>query len=149
MKLILVVLAAPVTSAAAAPTCADIPAKVADIKACAESGAASSQFALYQLYSQGSELPRNYKLALAWALKSADQGYYDALNALGFIYYNGWGTTPDKIRAYMWWSLSLARLNSPATRSRVEMLEEDLSREQIDRAQAMAADWNERHARKK
>lgn len=63
----------------------------------AQSGSAEAQFELAQLYEIGLGVPQDLDRALDLYNQSADQRYPDALNDLGFIYYQGGlGLTRDE-----------------------------------------------------
>jgi TPR repeat protein len=125
----------------AEPCAPDKLVKLRDITICAEGGDKTAQYMLGQIYFHGKEVPKNYKTAFEWSLKSAHQGDKDAQNALGFDYFNGWGTKKDHVLAYMWWSLSIVNNEEPATRKNLESLEQELSPADLAKAQKMASEW--------
>ena len=69
-----------------------------------------------------------------------DQGHATAQNNLGEIYYNGKGVPQDFVLAHMWLSLSSSRGDKCATANR-NTIEEEMSKQQIEKAQEMARDW--------
>ncbi|MEM6304085.1 MAG: caspase family protein [Pseudomonadota bacterium] len=52
-------------------------------------GSAEAQFELAQLYERGLGVPQDFNRALELYLQSADQNFADALNDLGFIFFQG------------------------------------------------------------
>ncbi len=63
-------------------------------------GSAEAQFELAQLYEKGLGVPQDAERALQLYLASADQDFADALNDLGFIYFQGGlNVTRDPTRA--------------------------------------------------
>lgn len=66
------------------------PRKAADyLQRAAIDGSAEAQFELAQLYEKGHGVPQDLERALVLYKQSADQGYPDALNDVGFIYFQG------------------------------------------------------------
>ncbi|MGB3247418.1 MAG: caspase family protein [Sulfitobacter sp.] len=66
----------------------------------AAAGSAEAQFELAQLYERGLGVPQDAERALELYLQSAEQDFPDALNDLGFIYFQGGLTvTRDPARA--------------------------------------------------
>ncbi|MFZ1606241.1 MAG: hypothetical protein WAT63_03090, partial [Rhodoferax sp.] len=94
---------------------------------------------------QGKEVAQNYKIAFDWVSKAAAQGDKAAQSALGFYYYNGWGTKKDHMSAYTWWSLSIVNNEEPVVRRNLTDLERELAPADLDRAQKLASDWSVRH----
>ena len=127
----------------------DIPVTLQDIKACAELGDAYAQDLLGMIYFKGKEVPRNYKKGFEWTYKSAQQGYKDAQANLGFDYYNGWGVRKNHVLAYMWWSLYAVNEKSPLIDQNLSDLEQELTPDELARAQQMATDWQLKRQLKK
>ena len=66
----------------------------------ADAGAADSQYELAKLYEKGLGVPADPVKALALYRAAADQGLADAVNDLGFLYYQGGlGIDPDQATA--------------------------------------------------
>tara|TARA_R110002049_G_scaffold10127_3_gene50379 strand:- start:81730 stop:83220 length:1491 start_codon:yes stop_codon:yes gene_type:complete len=66
------------------------PQEAADyLQRAASAGSAEAQFELAQLYEKGLGVPQDPVRALALYQQSADQDFADALNDLGFIYFQG------------------------------------------------------------
>ncbi|RJX32879.1 MAG: hypothetical protein C4525_09730, partial [Desulfarculus sp.] len=60
------------------------------------------QFNLGILYYHGRGVPRDYKQALYWFRKAAEQGHADAQFNLGILYYHGRGVPRDYKQALYW-----------------------------------------------
>ncbi len=77
------------------------PNEAADyLRRAAQAGSAEAQFELAQLYEKGLGVPQDMERALALYLEAADQDFADALNDLGFIYFQGGlNVTRDPARA--------------------------------------------------
>jgi uncharacterized protein len=66
------------------------PSEAADyLQRAAAAGSAEAQFELAQLYEKGLGVPQDAERALELYLQSADQDFADALNDLGFIFFQG------------------------------------------------------------
>jgi hypothetical protein len=51
-------------------------------------------------------VPQDYKEAVSWYRKAAEQGVGDAQNKLADCYYYGLGVVKDEVEAYAYWDLS-------------------------------------------
>ncbi len=58
------------------------------------------------MYFNGEGVAQDYKAAMQWYSKAAEQGHADAQYNLGLMYYKGQGVPQDNIRAYMWVNLA-------------------------------------------
>ena len=54
------------------------------------------------MYDKGEGVPQDYKEAVKWYTKAAEQGDVDAQYNLGLMYYNGEGVPKDLVQAYAW-----------------------------------------------
>ena len=59
---------------------------VEEIKSCAQKGDSKAQHYLSVLYTQGTVLNQDFKLAYEWCMRSADQGSTSAMRSLAFLY---------------------------------------------------------------
>jgi TPR repeat protein len=69
----------------------------------ADQGNVIAQYNLGELYSNGDDVPQDFKQALKWYLKAADQGHADAQANLGVQYNVGDGTPQDYKQALKWY----------------------------------------------
>tara|TARA_B100001971_G_C17841515_1_gene358830 strand:- start:16 stop:264 length:249 start_codon:yes stop_codon:yes gene_type:complete len=53
------------------------------------------------LYANGQGVPQDYKAAVRWYTKAAEQGDENAQVNLGLMYDDGTGVPQDKVHAYM------------------------------------------------
>jgi S1-C subfamily serine protease len=96
------------------------------------------------MYYLGEGIPKNYKLAVYWYTKSAEQGERFAQESLGHMYYYGEKVVQNYQLAYVWSSLAVANgyyyktLMAKAMIAIRDTLEEKLSPQQIGEAQALA-----------
>jgi TPR repeat protein len=75
----------------AAPPLSDPPESVDQIRAKAEAGDAQAQYQLARDYNSGTNVPKDYKQAFDWCLKSAEQGYVKAEFTVATLYQDGIG----------------------------------------------------------
>ena len=81
----------------------DYSSALKELQPLAEKGDAYAQFHLAELYSNGTGVAMDEKLAVSWYKKSAAQGYVDAQTMLGIMYEHGAGTQKDFNKAASWY----------------------------------------------
>jgi hypothetical protein len=74
----------------------------------------------------------------------AEQGNANAQVRLGWMYATGEGVPEDVVLAYMWANLAAAQGSSAAPSVKI-IIEERMTREQIDEAQRLSREWLEPH----
>ena len=127
-------------------SCADINglSPLEDVRTCAEQGDAETQAELGLRYDNGVSVPEDDVEAVRWYRLAADQGYVDAQFNLGNMYYNGEGVPEDYVLAYMWWNLAAAQGHEDA-RGNKDIVEQEMTREQIAEGQRLSREWIEAH----
>ncbi len=65
---------------------------------------AQAQFRIGIMYENGFNVPVDYRQAIEWYAKAADQGYARAQNRLGFMYRKGNGVSVDYEQAIKWYT---------------------------------------------
>ena len=97
-------------------------------------------------YNTGSQAfnAGNYTRAYQEFSQSADAGNSLAQFMMGRLYAEGRGVSEDKVKGYMWFDLSASNGNSRAIAQR-DAIGAQLSSDEIDRAQDMAAAWRADH----
>ena len=100
-------------------------------------GSADAQYRLGLKYLVAD--PPEYEKAAYWLQRAAVEGNIQAQKQLGRFYVLGWGGAPDLVRAYLW--LQLAAVLDPQADYERRILARHMSREQIDRAQNLAAQY--------
>ena len=60
------------------------------------------------MYYTGQGVEQDFKEAVKWYQKAADQGYATAQYSLGVMYGEGSGVLQDDVTAYAWWDISAA-----------------------------------------
>ena len=123
---------------------AGVPKNIAEavswFRKAAAQGLASAQYNLGWMYANGEGVPKNDAEAVSWFRKAADQGDASAQFALGLMYNNGIGVPKNAAEAYFWWNLAAAQGNENAKTNR-DLIEKEMSREQITEAQWRAVAW--------
>ena len=109
----------------------------------AEQGNAYAQHNVAVMYEEGEGVPRNYEQAVYWITKSAEQGFAPAQLRLGLTYEYGKGVPRSTVQAYVWFSLAAAQGNEDA-RLKLNLIEQLLSRDQVDEAQQLSREWKPR-----
>ena len=74
----------------------------------------------------------------------AEQGMAIAQYNLGLMYANGDGVPQDYVLAYMWWNLAAAQGLENAQKNK-DLVEKQMTREQIAEAQRLSREWIEAH----
>ena len=118
--------------------------ELAQLRALAEQGDVDAQYNLGLMYDFGEGVPEDDEEAVRWYRLAADQGYANAQSTLGFMYLNGYGVPEDAVLAYMWYNLAAAQGNEDA-RGDKDILEEQMTREQIAEAQRLSREWIAAH----
>jgi GAF domain-containing protein len=117
----------------------------ADLKASAQHGDASAQFALGVRFANGDGVAQDRVEAAKWFILAAKQGYTPAQSILGACYWAGRGVPQDLKQAYFW--TVLARdANDDISRVRADALVSRLSSSEMLEVQQRVRDWNRQHA---
>ncbi len=109
-------------------------------KASADQGDAEGEFHLGTMYLNGSGVGRDTAQGLKWLKLSAEQGQRDAYLLLGMAYMNLNDAPRDVVEADMWLRLAAAHGDPLAPGQRAK-LEGHMTRDQIKKAQSLAAAW--------
>ena len=83
---------------------------------------------------------RDYATAVRLIRPLAEQGDANAQYNLGVLYDNGLGVPQDKVRAYMWFTLSAAQGKDGAAAFR-DLIARRMNSAQIVEAQKLAQEW--------
>jgi TPR repeat protein len=83
---------------------------------------------------------RDYATAVRLVRPLAEQGDANAQYNLGVFYDNGLGVPQDKVRAYMWFTLSAAQGREGAAAFR-DLIARRMTPAQIAEAQKLAREW--------
>jgi len=76
---------------------------IAEILPLAQKGDAQAQVKLGTMYLNGQGVPQDYRQAVYWFSKAAEQGYPVAQNNLGVMYAKGQGVSQDYQQAGYWY----------------------------------------------
>jgi TPR repeat protein len=80
----------------------------------AVAGDARAQCNLGVCYAKGEGVTQDYKEAVKWLTKSAEQEFMFAQANLGSLYHNGNGVTKDQKEAVRWWTKAAEQGNAGA-----------------------------------
>lgn len=99
------------------------------------------------MYYTGNGVPQDYKKALQWFSKAAEQGEALAQYNLGLMYFNGFGVPQDYVQAYKWFNLSAAQGNEKARENRDSLLKK-MTSAQIAEGQRLSREAMEKIQKK-
>ena len=118
-----------------------------DLRRLAVSGNPGAQYSLGLRYGSGDGVPRDYREAVSWFLKSADQGDLRAAAKLASCFWTGKGTQQDYSRAYFWGLLAQTGGSENAEMARLIVMQSapHLSPAHIAREQQEADKWLHAH----
>ena len=107
----------------------------------ARSGNADAEELIGVLYALGLGVAEDDRRAFEWYMRSAMKGHPGAQSGVGWYYETGQGLTePDLVRAYMWYTLSAIGGDPDAAISQEEVVRR-MTREEIDAALELVADY--------
>ncbi|MGA2334832.1 MAG: GAF domain-containing protein [Terriglobales bacterium] len=110
----------------------------------ADRGDADAQWQMGVRYHNGEGVPRDDVQAMQWFLRAAEQGHVIAQATLGAYYWAGRGVPQDFSKAYFWSAIALAQ-GDENSKSRLEGLASQMTREQIAAARQQAEAWIQSH----
>ena len=96
-----------------------------------------TQYNLGVMYREGRGGAQDYKEAVKWFRKAAEQGFAKAQYNLGATYANGLGVAQDYVSAHMWLNLARAAGDATAVKYR-DIVAMKMTPAQIAQAQEMA-----------
>jgi len=118
-----------------------------DLRKLAGQGDADAQWQMGVRYHNGEGVPRDDVQAMQWFLRAAEQGHATAQATLGAYYWAGRGVPQDLSKAYFWSALALAE-GDENSKSRLEGLASQMTREQISAARQQAEVWLHSHSQR-
>lgn len=111
----------------------------------AEQGHVKAQTSLGVMYKEGIGVPQDDREAASWFHKAAEQGHAEALYTLGGMYERGRGAIQaDLVQAHKWFNIAVAA-GFDIAQDNLDEIEAKMSREQIEKARAMAKEWLATH----
>ena len=105
---------------------------------------AESHFSLGDMYFSGQGVPQDYKEAVKWYRRAAEQGSIEAQYNLGVSYRDGQGVPRNYAMAHMYWNIASESGHKNAIRNR-DILEKKMTPSQIEKAQKLAREWMQNH----
>jgi putative methionine-R-sulfoxide reductase with GAF domain len=118
-----------------------------ELRKLADQGDADAQWQMGLRYHNGEDVPRDDAQAMQWFLRAAEQGNVSAQSALGSYYWAGRGVPEDLSKAYMWSEIALAG-GDENSKSRLEGLASQMTREQVSAANQQAEEWLHTHGQR-
>jgi TPR repeat protein len=107
----------------------------------ARSGNAEAEELIGVLYALGLGVERDDERAFEWYLRASMKGHPGAQSGVGWYYEVGRGMpAPDLVRAYMWYTLSAIGGDPDAAISLEEVFKK-MTKEEINRAHILVADY--------
>jgi TPR repeat protein len=116
-----------------------------EMKAAAQAGEPSAQYAMGARYATGESVPLDYATAARWFTLAAKKGYAPAQGMLGAYYWSGRGLRKDLKQAYFW-SVLARDGNDEISKDRVDSLVAQLNRDEMLQVQQLVRDWYRKHS---
>ena len=88
-------------------------------------------------YDNGEGVIQDYKEAVKWYTKAAEQGHASAQGNLGVMYANGEGVLQDNVYAHMWFNIASSN-GSENNRKNRDVVAEKMTPAQLAEAQKLA-----------
>jgi hypothetical protein len=117
---------------------------LSELRMLAGRGDADAQWQMGVRYHNGEDVPQDDAQAVQWFLRAAEQGHVTAQATLGAYYWAGRGVPPNLSRAYFWSAIALAQ-GDDNSKSRLEGLASQMTREQVSAARQQAEIWVRQH----
>ncbi len=111
----------------------------------AEKGHPPAQNNLGEMYIKGHGVTQDYEEAVKWFRLSAGQGNAHAQSNLGVRYFKGQGVMKDFVQADMWFNIAGANGYEDEEAKNRDILENQMTPDQIAEAQKLAREWLEEH----
>jgi TPR repeat protein len=105
---------------------------------------AAELFAVGEAYDSGTGVSRDYRQALHWYTRAAEEGHAEAMNRIGILYATGDGVPQDYVAAVEWYRRSADRGSASAMNNIATAYFNGLG---VPRDYALAARWLEPVAR--
>lgn len=106
----------------------------------AKAGDVEAQYQLGRMYFEGNGVDQSERKGEFWVRKAAEHGHPIAQTDMGLMYANGIVVRKNMIEADKWLTLAAKQGHGPGIRA-MKDLEETLTREQIEKAKALAENW--------
>jgi len=121
---------------------------IADLRKLADQGDADAQWQMGIRYHDGEGVPEDDSRAVEWFQRAADQGNVASQGALGAYYWKGRGVTPDLSKAYFWSAIAMAG-GDDISKSRLEGLASQMTRDQVSSSRQLAEEWIHNHTQQR
>jgi putative methionine-R-sulfoxide reductase with GAF domain len=118
---------------------------LAELKAAAQAGEPSAQYAMGARYATGEGVTQDYATAARWFTLAAKKGYAPAQGMMGAYYWSGRGVGKDLKKAYFW-SVLARDGNDVISKDRVDSLVPQLTRNDMLQVQQLVREWYRKHS---
>ena len=88
-------------------------------------------------WSDYSPMKQDFKQAVKWFRKAAEQGDASAQNNLGIMYANGKGVLEDNVTAYAWWNIAAANGSATGKKNK-DIIAKRMTADQIAEGQKLS-----------
>ena len=95
-------------------------------------------------YDNGQGVLQDYKQAVKWYRKAAEQNNASAQYNLALMYVKGVGVPKDYVMAHMYWNIAAVSGAKDAIKNR-GLIKKEMTATQIEKAQDLARDWVSKH----
>ena len=123
---------------------ATAPPSLPDLRLRANRGDADAQWQMGVRYHDGEGVAQSDAEAVRWFQLAAEKGNVAAQSALGAYYWRGRGVPVDLSKAYFWSTIAMAE-GDDISKSRVEGLSSQMTKEQVAAARQQAEAWVRNH----
>ena len=97
------------------------------------------------MYYEGQSVRQDYKEAVKWYRKSAEQGYAGAQSNLGAMYETGQGVPKNYAMAHMFYNIAAESSHKGAVEKRNNVAE-GMTASQLRKAQRLSGEWTQTHS---
>lgn len=108
---------------------------------------ASMRFNIAEMYATGKGTAQDYGHAIKWYERAAENCYPTVAYRLGKRYESGDAVPHNKVEAYKWYAISVACGDDGLSRKSLDAVSGDMTSAQMSEAQALVADWIEKHSK--
>ena len=123
----------------------DYAAALKEWRPLAQQGGATAQFNLGTMYDKGRGVSQDYKEAMKWSCKAAEQGNASSQEFLGITIYGlGNGVPQDYVESYAWLNISAAQGSKNASDAR-DFIAKQLSSEALAKAQELSKEYYKKY----
>ena len=98
------------------------------------------------MYADGHGVSQDYREAVKWYRKAAEQGDAKAQHNLGANYYNGLGVQQDIVIAYAWLNVSVVQGFETAVKNR-DLAAKKMTPSQLEKGQELSREYFKKYTK--